>query len=330
MPSTKDNMAINDNIRMVIGQLPVRMTRSHYFDLIRDSISVYKGSDRSALDGHLYMFRTNAMLYHTEDMEKYFTEFVPVMKEFDELDYEKMTGEMYQIYAEKLRVNASKLNDISDLYMLIQKLINGAYSMYLTNGGAEAADKIPAAQFVIRGVNDLFLHQESDIWGEKPVPETEEEKLYQLGEHFPEIEGMQERIYESMNTADAVLEETMKTRREIIAQLGLEDSFQALQQLVQLSSGSDFVELEWKDEEEKVTPEDAEKAAEELVSELKQAFKGQSRLVRRAIMANTLEKIPVFFSTPQEVADYISQSLSLCDDEAEKYASKQLIQEMMG
>ena len=328
--STKDNMAINDNIRMVIGQLPVRMTRSHYFDLIRDSISVYKGSDRSALDGHLYMFRTNAMLYHTEDMEKYFTEFVPVMKEFDELDYEKMTGEMYQIYAEKLRVNASKLNDISDLYMLIQKLINGAYSMYLTNGGAEAADKIPAAQFVIRGVNDLFLHQESDIWGEEPVPETEEEKLYQLGEHFPEIEGMQERIYESMNTADAVLEETMKTRREIIAQLGLEDSFQALQQLVQLSSGSDFVELEWKDEEEKVTPEDAEKAAEELVSELKQAFKGQSRLVRRAIMANTLEKIPVFFSTPQEVADYISQSLGLCVDEADKYASKQLIQEMMG
>ena len=202
--------------------------------------------------------------------------------------------------------------------------------MYLTNGGAEAADKIPAAQLVIRGVNDLFLHQESDIWGEDPVPETEEEKLYQLGEHFPEIEGMQERIYEFMNTADAVLEETMKTRREIIAQLGLEDSFQALQQLVQLSSGSDFVELEWKDEEEKVTPEDAEKAAEELVSELKQAFKGQSRLVRRAIMANTLEKIPVFFSTPQEVADYISQSLSLCDDEAEKYASKQLIQEMMG
>ena len=57
---------------------------------------------------------------------------------------------------------------------------------------------------------------------------------------------------------------------------------------------------------------------------------GQSRLVRRAIMANTLEKIPVFFSTPQEVADYISQSLMLCDDEAEKYASKQLIQEMMG
>lgn len=330
--STKDNMAINDNIRMIVGQLPVRMTRSHYFDLIRESISVYKGSDRSALEGHLYMFRTNAMLYHTEDMEKYFTEFVPVIREFDELNYEEITGELYQIYAEKLRVNASKLNDISDLYMLIQKLINGAYSIYLAEAGEKAAEKIPAAQLVICGVNDLFLHQESGIWQKmgEPLPVSEEDKLYRLGEHFPEIEGQQERIYESMTTADAVLEETMKSQHDMISQMGLEEKFEDLWKLMQLSSGSDFVELEPPKEEEKVTPEDADKAAEELVAELKQAFKGQSRLVRRAIMANTLEKIPVFFSTPQEVADYISQSLSLCDDDAEKYASKQLIQEMMG
>lgn len=330
--ATKDNMAINDNIRMVIGQLPMRMTRSHYFDLIRESISVYKGSDKSALEGHLYMFRTNAMLYRTDDMEKYFTEFVPVIKEFDELDYENMTAEMYQIYAEKLRTNASKLNDISDLYMLIQKLINGAYSMYLADGGQKAADKIPAAQLVIRGINELFLHEESAIWekNEEHPLESEEDKLYWLGEHFPEIEGMQEQIYESMTTADAVLEETIKSEKEQITKLGLMEGFTHLQQLMQLASGSDFVELEWKDEEEKVTAQDAEKAAEQIVTELKQEFKGQSRLVRRAIMANTLEKIPVFFSTPQEVADYISQSLMLCDDEAEKYASKQLIQEMMG
>ena len=141
---------------------------------------------------------------------------------------------------------------------------------------------------------------------------------------------MQERIYESMTTADAVLEETIKSEKEQITKLGLMEGFTHLQQLMQLASGSDFVELEWKNEEEKVTAQDAEKAAEQIVTELKQEFKGQSRLVRRAIMANTLEKIPVFFSTPQEVADYISQSLMLCDDEAEKYASKQLIQEMMG
>jgi hypothetical protein len=129
--STKDNVVVNDNIRMVLGQLPVRMTRKHYLDLVRESISVYEGSDAASLDGHLYMFRTCAMLYETSSMEKYFTEFVPVLRELKELDYEKIDAKGYEIYAEKIRISASKLNDVSDLYMQLQQLINEAYSLLL-------------------------------------------------------------------------------------------------------------------------------------------------------------------------------------------------------
>ncbi|MBO5483850.1 MAG: hypothetical protein J5979_01410 [Lachnospiraceae bacterium] len=329
--ATRDNMAINDNIRAVIGQLPMRMTRSHYFDLIRDSISVYKGSDVSSLEGYLYMFRTNAMLYRTPAMEEHFTEFVPVLQELAQLDYDNMTEELYQIYAEKIRVNASRLNDISDLYMLLQQLINEVYSVVLAAPYCQGNDRVAAADTVIRGINALFLKQESDIWqgaGEE-IPETDEEKLHWLGEHFPAIEGQQEKIYEAMNMADAMLEETREAQRAVIDELQLADAFVVLEKLQQLASNSAFAGLEVVTEEEKVSDEKAEQAAQELVAELKDAFKGQSRMVRRAIMANTLEKIPVFFTTPQEVADYISQSLQLCEDEAEKYASKQLIQSLM-
>ncbi len=69
----------------------------------------------------------------------------------------------------------------------------------------------------------------------------------------------------------------------------------------------------------------ADEAAGKLISEVKELFKNSSRILRRAVMANTLEKIPVFFNTPQEVADYVSLSLLQCDDEAEKYASKEII-----
>lgn len=330
--ATKDNMTINDNIRAVLGQLPMRMTRSRYFDLIRDSISVYKGSDISSLEGYLYMFRTNAMLYQTPAMENYFTEFVPVLEELSQLDYEKIDGELYRIYAEKIRVNASKLNDISDLYMLLQQLINEAYSIVLAAPYKREAAECKAANTVIRGINDLFLHRESDVWkgaGEQTF-QNEEEKLYWLGEHFPSIEGQQEQVYEAMNMADAILQETAEAQKEIIEQLNLKEAFSILDKLQQLSSNSAFAALEEQTQEEKVTVEQAEEAAKQLIGELKSAFQGQSRMVRRAIMANTLEKIPVFFTTPQEVADYVSQSLGLCEDEAEKYASKQLIQEMMG
>ena len=133
-----------------------------------------------------------------------------------------------------------------------------------------------------------------------------------------------------MNMVNAVLEETAEAQKERIEQLGYTQAFRVLDMLQQLSSNSSFVALENQGEEEKVTAQQAEQAAEQLIVELKEAFKGQSRMVRRAVMANTLEKIPVFFTTPQEVADYVSQSLELCDDEAEKYASKQLLQELFG
>ncbi len=328
--STKDNMAINDNIRAVLGQLPMRMARSRYYDLIRDSISVYKGSDVSSLEGYLYMFRTNAMLYRTPAMEEHFTEFIPVLKELEQLNYDTLSKEAYEIYAGKIQANASKLNDISDLYMLLQQLLNEVYAIALSLSYSLEEEKMSVVELVVRGINALCLERECSVWdnaGEELA--TEEEKLGWLGEHFVAIEGLQEQAYDSMNVADAVLDEFKEAHKEEIEKTNLKEAFVVLGKMQQLLSNSAFADLEAVEEEEKVTSQTAEQTAEKLIEELKQAFKGQSRMVRRAIMANTLEKIPVFFTTPQEVADYVSQSLSLCDDEAEKYAAKQLIQSLM-
>lgn len=329
--STKDNMTVNTNIRMVLGQLPVRMARRRYFDLIRDSISVYQGSDQSSLEEYIYMFRTSAMLYKTAGMEKYFTELVPVLQEFEKLDYEGMDAQMYEIYAEKLRVSASRLNDISDLYMIIQQLINALYSVVAAEPYCVKEDGNMTADTVIRGVNDLFLNRESEIWSRAGAkqPETEEEKIYWLGEHFQQIEGQQEQAYESISVADAILQETMEARKDKIDEMGLTGQFRVLEQLMKLCSGSAFVELAEQEQAGKVTGQQVEEAANKLIAELKDAFSEQSRMVRRAVMANTLEKMPVFFTSAQEVVDYVCASLTQCDDEAEKYASKLLIQGLM-
>lgn len=329
--SSQDNAVISDNIRFVVGQLPMRMTRSRYFELIRDSISVYKGSDKSSLEGFLYMFRTNAMLYQDDGMEKYFTEFVPVIKELAELDYENIDRQTYELYAEKIRVNASKLNDVSDLYMQLGQLLNNMYGICASAAYMEKSEEPGAAEFVIRGVNALFLEKDSDVWKNYSTTsvETEEEKLYLLGERFADIEGKQEQLYESMTVAGAALEEILETRKEEIASLGLTKAFATLKNLFLLTSNSVFAELEEKAFEEKVTESMAEEAASQLIAECKELFQGKSRMLRRAVMANTLEKMPVFFGSAQEVADYVMNALSQCDDMAEKYAAKQLLMEIM-
>ena len=78
------------------------------------------------------MFRTSAMLYKHPAQEQYFTEFAGVLQELMEADYEHMDRTLYELYAEKVRVSASKLNDLSDLYMQIGQIINGVYTLVVT------------------------------------------------------------------------------------------------------------------------------------------------------------------------------------------------------
>lgn len=325
---SNDNVTINDNLRVVLGQLPMRMTRSHYFDLIKNCISVYKGGEIESLEGFLYMFRTSAMLYKHPAQEQYFTEFAGVLQELMEADYEHMDRTLYELYAEKVRVSASKLNDLSDLYMQIGQIINGVYTLVVTEPYCVDEEKMTVVDDVIRGINALFLEKEIDLWQREDLL-TEEDRLNWLAEKLPAVEGQQEKLYQSVNVAEAALDELLEGRAEEIEEAGLSDAFIKLHHLSQLNSSSVFAPLESQESAGVVTAEIAEQETEKLLSELKELFQGRSRMFRRAIMAATVEKLPTFFKSAQEIADYMMNALNQCDDEAEKYASKQLILEMI-
>ena len=63
--------------------------------------------------------------------------------------------------------------------------------------------------------------------------------------------------------------------------------------------------------------------------ELTDRFKSTDRMITRAIMANTMELMPVYFNTHTEVMEYVLYSLNRCTDIAEKYASMEIIQGFM-
>lgn len=328
--SGKDSAAVNENIRMALGQLPMRMSRTRYYELIKNSISVYKGSDRSSLDGFLYMFRTSAMLYKDENEDKYFTEFKQVIRELEALDYENISAEIYQIYGEKIETTAAKLNDISDLYMQIGQLINELYVLCVTGIYIKDGQVKEDGADAIQGVLSLFLSKESALWAQANLTDaSEEEKLAYIGESFVKIEGKQEALFESLSAAETALDNVLEGKSDLLEEYGIKQDYQQLKRLFLLISSSIFAELEQKGAEEKVTEQMADEAAAELISDCKAFFSGKSRMIRRAVMANTIGKMPVFFKNAQEIADYVMDCLSQCKDEAEKYASKQLLIDMM-
>lgn len=320
--ATKDNAIINENIRFIIGQLPMRILRSKYFDIIRESVSIYKGNEVDSLKGFEYMFRTNAMLYKDKNMDIYFTEFKQSLDEFKSLDYDNISEETYRTYSEKAKENVKKLTDISDLYMQLGKLINAAYIIILatqeTGNVDVSVNAINAAKTIIRGINSLFTGKDR---------ENSKDKLSWLSGFFDEIMGQQEDIMETIDIADAILDETVNAQHDAIKRLGLVEKFSALRQMSLLNSSSTFAELDKETGGAKVTKEMADETAARLISEIKELFKNSSRILRRAVMANTIDKMPVFFNNPQDVFDYVSSSFTQCDDEAEKYASKEIIME---
>ena len=45
-----DKMVINSKIQMVVSELPVRITKSRFFDIINESLKLYTGSECSSVD----------------------------------------------------------------------------------------------------------------------------------------------------------------------------------------------------------------------------------------------------------------------------------------
>lgn len=297
--STKDNMVINSLIKEIIGQLPVRMTKAKYFERLNNSLGVYKGADKSSLDSMLYVLRTSGMLYHPKREEEYYTEYKETVQRVENLDFSNITKEEHHEMEALLEKAGEELSDEMDCIILLAEAVNHFYGAYLLLDGVKEEKRLDVR---IKGL--LEASRAGDF-------ERAEEELAGL-------EGWQEKLLMREPALEKGLYEA-DIEEEGIREL-----------LMAQALGSDSLFMEFKEEAEMtVNQKMVEEEAGKLTAELKELFSSHSMLINRAVMANTLSKLPVFFESSQEVMDYIKNSLEQCHDEAEKTMSMKLIYRMM-
>ncbi len=95
-----------------------------------------------------------------------------------------------------------------------------------------------------------------------------------------------------------------------------------------LLSGSTFIDLK-KKSQAVVDSKKIQMELDKLTEDLSDKLKKSDRMIMRAIMANTINRLPVFFKNHTEVMDYVLYSLNKCSDRAEKYACMEIINSMM-
>lgn len=306
----EDNMEVNLRIKEMISQLPVRMTSSRFFDLLKDSITVYKGAERESLNGFIYMVLSAAGMYKPENSE-YFKDLESFKEPFEKVDYKEIDRETYNSLEVKMAEVSDQLSMRSEFCMMCQKLINNLYTYYIVKQYADGESGIKEQVEELVEAICVGFDNETDNNGS-----FEELDLDKADNTFIALEGKPEKLITKISMSEGRLESAKDELDEINPEIYLD-----FEKASKLMSSSDFAKIDDGCDTTECSQEIIELTAAKLLSDLQAEFEGKDRQVRRAMMASVLKELPVFFVSHTEVMNYVRYTLEHCKDIAEKTAS---------
>lgn len=317
--AVKDNYVINEKIKDIIGQLPVRMARSKFFELVKNSITLYKGSEKDSLDSYLYVLRTSATLYEPEAEGKYFAHWRTFVQKLGTVDFEALEQTELDTLFDELKETAQEIADASEVFVTLQELIN-SLCVYLLFDKAQDTNAMKKETVLCMDVIQTITKRRKN--GEDTVvPENIMEKL-------EELEGAPEKIMMHIQQLTGSFQMAKEAYQDKIQELNLMKKFEEFEKAEVLLSSSIFVEFKEKSLEP-VTEEMAEMETVKLIEEFSELFHSHSIRFVRAVIACVISRMPVFFTNIEEISEYIGTSLSQCKDAAEKKATYELLRGML-
>lgn len=314
---TKDNVVINDRIKEIIGELPIRMTKTKYFDIIKNSLANYEGADISSVNTYLYMLKSSAMLYHPDGIETAHLDLRELKTRLETCDYKNISEEEYSILTGEISKAAEYIKETVDFYYALQEVINHLYVMILMAPYAFAVnEKISDKVIYQQIVKDIYHSFQSEAIS--TIPKETEEKLSCT-------EGLQETLYTQIQVLESVMPVIRTNHIAMVDNIMLGRSFQCLCMAEILLSNSLFVEFNSTQEDKKADSAYIIQVQQELIELLTKMFHNNSKNLYRAVVANTINKMPIFFQSINDIQEYIMNSLEYCRDFAEKAASVNII-----
>lgn len=312
-----DTMVVNSKIQMVTGQLPIRMTKSRFFDYLTDTLNIYNGSDKSSVDDFVGMLKSTALLELPEGYGKEYKEIADVVQLLEQTDFKALDLAGYQALMEQFSFTTEHLTELVSDYLLAVEIVNDFYAALLAlpfekNETSETKTCIQ----MLKGLHDAFV-------ADGDIPDV-------VDDGFFLIEGVQESLGEDIIRFDSILPDVLSEHQDTISWVMSEQIFGSLSKISKLLSNSYFVELEeGEQEEESADTEYITEKRDELVGELSEFFKNHTKEINRAVMAALFSSMPVLFNSQQEIKDYIEYSLNHCGNSSELMACAKILEDMM-
>lgn len=315
--SDNDKMVVNSKIQMVTGQLPIRMTKSRFFDYLTDTLNIYNGSDKSSLDDFVAMLKSTALLELPEGYGEEYKEIAQVIKVLEDTDYKALDLKQFKALMEQFSMTAAHLSGLVSNYLMVMEIINNLYAAMLAKPFENCREEsVFTCISMLKGLHDAFVSA-----GE--IPEL-------VDEGFMIIEGRQEELGEELMQYESILPEVLGEQTDTVSWMMADLIFENLDKISKLLSSSLFIDL--KSSENVSGVADSEyitSLRDELVGLLTAFFEKHPKEVNRAVMASLFSGMPVLFNSQQEIKDYIEYSLNHCNSSSELMACAKILEEMM-
>ena len=314
-----DKLLINTRIQDMIAQLPVRMTKSHFFDIISNSLMIYRGGEKKSVDGFIESIRDAALLDEPKGLSDRYASLYEFYKELRSVNYESIDEDTVSSLSDKISENADKISAICSDYMMMTEVINDILVVLYTEGLKDSSyldDRYDTASTIIS-----LIVTATDIY----------EASAGFDKLFVKLEGAQEDAYETLASLNANFDDLYNTYYEMY-EGDIQNAFDNLSKVDRLTSTSLFMDIESNGLSVVVDEADEIYINEEknsLVEDFKAHFEKLGKSERRSVMAKVMSLMPVFFNTKQEIKEYFEYALSSCSDLAEMTACKELIDDLI-
>ncbi len=310
----KDRSVISQKITEIVSTLPVRLTKQRYYEMVKDSFLLFVGSERQALEDHVFMLKSCAALLKPETENIHYPEMDALLKELKEVDYNTLTLEQYQNLKQKLLKVSDRIDQVTNLSTLLIEVINDVYILLLSMPYALIeVEEAETCKEIIRRSQEISKN------------EKEEEALFAL---FEKLEGKQERISEQI-AGNAYLLDSLEEQKGLMESIMLDKIYHSLLRIEKLASTSHFIELDTVFDRTIVDYAYAEQRAHEVIAEFAECFGKKNKKEIRSIMAASMMALPIFFKTMEELKEYAQIALSSCSDMEEKRCSVILLKDMI-
>ncbi|MDF1617829.1 hypothetical protein [Petrocella sp. FN5] len=315
----EDNMTINNRIKSVYGQLPIRMSKIRFQEWIEQALLGLKGIHKKDMDNYLiYMEET----YAPELVKGYglvMTSVYEDIKAFDKL-YE---NHIEEAEASRLFEGVERIKRLLEscvsLYTYGVRVINNILGILNCLGKESHEQKKAVLDYFVETIK--YMHKRRHE--EHIVDAVLVNQLDTLSIRFED-----KRVDNSR--WDGLIHEIKQGYSNEIINLNLAQAIDGLSKIYTLMSSSYFAPLTNPLEDLEIVDTPLLMThIEAFIKKLEHISQKDGRWQKRARIANILSVLNVFHKSPEEIEKYIREVMEDCKDQKEKMGSMAAIRSLM-